>query len=447
MAVKFSILVYLLSLSAYYAQPSFSEHIVDSSFQSTLGVSKMIVEDINGDKFSDLIILRKTANELAFYPLLSTGEYGPKQTISSGLQFPVDVCSADFDHNGWPDLAIFEYLSKSISIFYNSSSGFGMPVKIDSLAFFAPTALFAADLDTNGFEDLVSIDDTVVNAYLNDGVGGFTKTKIAGETEFYSGAVGDINNDGLPDVLLGSVKLYTYLNTGNGQFIRETTNESLINNFIFEIEMGDIDKDGDNDIAIYYSNTDPNIDWYSNNGSGTFSLGGTITNSADDVHSMRLSDLNNDSLPDLLTAYGQSGKLVWIPNSQNGFGAEIVLKTYPIILREVAVGDIDRDGDVDVFCGHNSAGIYYWENLSPHFSLTQFTPQLKIYPNPVQGMLQIKVDRNMSVRLFNLQGQVLFNSSLQPGVNTIDFHDLADGVYSLLVHDGNLSFSYKLIKQ
>lgn len=245
-------------------------------------------------------------------------------------------------------------------------------------------------------------------------------------------------------MLLGSVKLYTYINNGDGTFTRDTRNESLINNFIFEIELADIDHDGDEDMAIYYSNTNPNIDWYSNDGTGKFTLAGSITTTANDVHSMHFADFNNDNYPDFVTGYGQTGDLVWVPNNNGTFGNEIILKTYNLFTYEVAVADADSDGDIDIFCGQHMDGLFLWENLSPHVGIGEIASVSSVYPNPSSGTIFIKNRLNAKLTVFDLAGNIVHQSQVSSNDQSLDL-DLPGGTYILQFTDSQSTTSEKLI--
>lgn len=425
-----------------FSQITFTEHSIDTS-NAASALSKVVPTDFNNDGYTDIVTLTKTADELAFY-IGSGTSFGARQLVPSSLDYPVDVCVADFNGDGKEDLATVELQGKAVQVFMNNSGGFNTGQKIDSNVFFAPVGIFSTDFTDNDIPDLLTVDDTVVYMYENDGTANFTRHKVAGQTEFYSYGVADINGDSLPDVLLGSVKLYTYLNNGDGTFTRDSRNEALINNFIFEIELADVDHDGDQDMAIYYSNTNSNIDWYSNDGTGQFTLAGNITSSANDVHSMRFGDFDNDNYPDFVTGYGQTGELLWVQNMNGSFGNEIVLKTYNLFTREVAIADSDQDGDLDIFCGQHMDGLFLWENLSPHFSITEEPSVTTIYPNPTSGSINIKNQQGTDLHVFDLNGKLVYKSAIK--ADNESFHlDFPSGTYILQLTKDQYSVSEKLI--
>jgi hypothetical protein len=67
-----------------------------------------------------------------------------------------------------------------------------------------------------------------------------------------------------------------------------------------------------------------------------------------------------------------------------------------------------------------------------------------IYPNPSQGIINIKSDSDGDFQVINQLGQVVKTFKVKLNViNTIDLHDLTDSMY--FIKDVNHSKSYKII--
>lgn len=427
---------------ALCAQVQLSERVIDTT-SASIGISKILTADFNQDGFEDLATCHPFSDEIAIYLQNGTGNYGPRLVVADSADYPIDITVADLNGDSIPDLVSLSLHDHLLMWYPNQNGSFGTPHIIDSTYVFG-VEVIAEDFNNDGAIDLVAADDTAVSYYQNDGSGNFSFSKLAGKTEFYSIAVADINGDSLKDVMLGSVLLYTYINNGNGTFSRDMRNEALINNFIFNLEMADIDGDGDQDVAVYYANNIPDIDWYKNDGTGKFSAGGSITTNSNDVKSMRLVDLTGDGHPDFLTAYGQTGELVWMENDgQGNFSSENVIHTYPVLLRQVAATDADKDGDVDVFCGHNNEGLFFWENLSPTSGLDEPDLPIEIYPNPATDVLVIETEAPCTLRLYSLQGLLLMEKQLTSGKNKISIN-LPAATYLVSFSTKDTVFSSKL---
>lgn len=136
----------------------------------------------------------------------------------------------------------------------------------------------AADLNGDGFIDLVfaNTNGTVMGdpnsplpqqAFANDGVGGFTdiSAEVFGGVEYNGRAVKvrDIDNDGDNDIILGTAwitQTQLFIND-NGTFINDTDpNLPQRPAGISDLEVGDVDDDGDLDIALANWGEDPVAD-------------------------------------------------------------------------------------------------------------------------------------------------------------------------------------------
>jgi hypothetical protein len=134
----------------------------------------------------------------------------------------IGILSADFNNDGWPDMATANYWSGTSTIFLNNGSGFFLP-QTPIAAGGLPHILRAADIDLDGLPDLVipNAGSASFNVQLNLGGGNmggsifFTTPAI----DSRSVATGDFNGDGRIDVAVAD-------NTKPGVFVR--LNESDI---------------------------------------------------------------------------------------------------------------------------------------------------------------------------------------------------------------------------
>jgi len=130
-----------------------------------------------------------------------------------------------------------------------------------------------------------------------------------------------------------------------------------------EIDIGDIDNDGDYDLLLASQGSSGAIEVYINNGFGTFtklnqqfpqakaSSGGTFE---DITFGVILVDVNNDGWLDIVTADAWDGVNIYLNDKSGHFlPSQLGLGTEGIEVKGVDLGDIDNDGDLDmIFGGH-----------------------------------------------------------------------------------------------
>jgi hypothetical protein len=75
---------------------------------------------------------------------------------------------------------------------------------------------------------------------------------------------------------------------------------------------------------------------------------------------------------------------------------------------------------------------------------------IAMYPNPSDGKFEValyheEANMNMSIQVVSIQGQVVYNSSIQNGVNYIDLGNVESGVYFVNIEDGNTSERLRIV--
>ncbi len=71
---------------------------------------------------------------------------------------------------------------------------------------------------------------------------------------------------------------------------------------------------------------------------------------------------------------------------------------------------------------------------------------LDIYPNPSNGIINLKLPTDLQVEIYNNLGQLLSSEKMFSGANIINISDKAAGVYFLKANDGNNMSTFKIIK-
>ncbi len=224
---------------------------------------------------------------------------------------------------------------------------------------------------------LMTSGDEAIQAYTNSGNGSFTRvpsaqTGLVAKGTAVACAVGDFDNDGLPDVAVAMTdRVLLFKNHGGGKFADVTPATGVQPaNHPAGITFVDYDHDGDLDLFVTgqpsAAGSKPNVLWR-NNGNGTFTnwteqagLGGEGT-----TLSATLSDLNNDRAVDLLVT-GSGHAPTFFANPREGlFKASSLFAdtSLPPTVGAVVL-DFNKDGWMDVALTHSgSPGITLWRNV------------------------------------------------------------------------------------
>jgi len=207
-----------------------------------------------------------------------------------------------------------------------------------------------ADFDLDDDIDIV-VGSTITNTTAdtisileNDGDGYFMITKMERENAHFINCC-DLDNDGLPDLVTKIAEDYQivwYRNCGNLVFDDAISIHSTLSNHYEQIEISDINNDGDSDIIFWEQSSDTYWGILHNNGLGGFTEDVYYTSDSNLV-SLSAGKINDDDYDDILVATGTDPLLFY--NNLPDFD-ETFLDSFHC--GKIRVLDMNNDGYNDV---------------------------------------------------------------------------------------------------
>jgi hypothetical protein len=199
-------------------------------------------------------------------------------------------------------------------------------------------------------------------------------------------SIGDLNGDGLPDIVLGKGRHWplfnrVLLNDGRGAFI--PSNLGTASDRTYSAALADVDGDGHLDIVVSNDAPDRKL-VYRNDGKGNFTEATTFGSPDWATRYVTLSDLNGDGYPDIVAA--NRGDYPDLVDGKPGKGREVSTPSYVCLndgkgrfpecealptesATSIVAADLDGDGALDLFVPHRDGGqsIVLWNDGKGRF--------------------------------------------------------------------------------
>jgi hypothetical protein len=305
---------------------------------------------------------------------------------------------ADFHNDGFLDLYIAQYFSKT-NFFYRNN-GDGTFTRITQGDFLVTSGynfgVSAVDYDNDGYLDLIvataGSSPTPRRSVLFHNNGDFTFDRVSagGVTNqlgwFPSAQWADYDNDGFVDLLItqsdstesGVKTNLLWHNNGDGSFVG-VAGSPLVSDLMagWGLFWSDYDNDGLIDVLVTTSDNGHNY-LYHNSGGGAFtrvSNNVIVTDAFTPLYGTYADwgDYDNDGLPDLFVVDGGGGRNHLYHN--NGGGKFSNITTGPMLTpppgsngRASAWGDYDNDGYLDLLVGYWDRNVIYRNNHDGTFT-------------------------------------------------------------------------------
>ena len=296
----------------------------------------------------------------------ATAEAGLDVEISVGFGYGSNggMAAGDFNNDGWPDLYLGVFFQPN-RLFLNDQQGKFVDATTDEigddgLAFSVAVGDIDNDMHLDLFQAASQNDNFRSSMFLNlgeaqllDVTEGIGLAAVTGRNTISTVGLGDIDNDGDLDLLLGGETFFLFLNNGDGTFVDHTA-QSGIEEGNLTASFGDYNLDGFLDV-IFGANA------------ASDKFGGLYLNNGNDNHYLRV-------------------ELVGTQSNRNGIGARLI----------ASAGELSQMRDMLGGQGR------YQDELVAHFGLGQHTQADRLEIRWPSGQVDVltNIAADQKIRVF-----------------------------------------------
>jgi hypothetical protein len=292
---------------------------------NNLFVGKSVIGDLNGDGLNDIVV--RTGYKLLIYYQNPSGGFNPPVTLTysdpCGLYQTIGIWNVDIgdlNNDGKQDLVLYadsSCVGGGVLVVYYQNPTTGVlnsPITYPVSGRNAGN-LKIGDLNSDGLNDVVILADNITIYFQNpDGTLGQEHIITPNNCCIYSGDVyiADMNNDGHNDIVGQSGPLQVAVlkqnpnNPGTfGPLPDYYSVTTSYGNFVYHFAVGDLNNDGLNDIAVADPGNNGNLNIFLQNNQGNLNLPVLVPQGGAGMFDVKIGDVDRDGLKDIVESTSQ----------------------------------------------------------------------------------------------------------------------------------------------
>jgi hypothetical protein len=332
------------------------------------------IADFNNDNFPDLAVTSETDSSVTI--LLGNGKGAFTPAANSPFfagSTPNDICVADFNKDGNPDLAFPNHERKYITVLLGDGKGNFNQAKNSPFATEGIPhvhGIAARDFNNDGWLDLATDswgNDQVEILFSDNGTSFGKQRKFfkVGRRPYQRLRAADLNGDRNPDIVTTNTEsnnASVLLADGKGGFTEPGDSPFPCGDNPFGIAIGDVNGDNKPDVAIINSPSSmaegkgkDGLTILLNDGSGKFTmLKGSPFEAGKNPNRIAIGDINGDGIHDVVTSDFEGNKIyLFIMTKGNSILTSKAISTgqHP---KGIAIADLNGDGKGDIAVCNNA---------------------------------------------------------------------------------------------
>lgn len=388
--------------------------------------------DMNNDGYSDLVAVNESSDDLRILMNDGTGGYGDFEVYDfNANSTPSPSEGADFNNDGEIDIAVTTAWDNEVRVLTGDGTG-SFSSQETYFTSNGVRGIVVGDFNGDGWDDMLTTNRLSgnISIFLNDGDGTFTESNMDLPNQDENAcAMTDANGDGVLDVFYGTYQsqhIGILLGDGDGHF--NPSAQLSVQGRPWMVGAGDLNGDGHADMAAVLYVTNKVVVAF---GDGQGGLENPVHYSPSDFVfpvAIDLGDIDGDGDLDMATSCYSSSTYTIFENDGTGQFTEAANLTAPGASSCVILHDRDRDGDMDI-TGTDEVDdlILLFENadstVNAHNEQIDEEMALNLYPIPAKETLTLNFflkERSLvTIQVFDANGieQIKWEKTFQAGNN------------------------------